>query len=161
MADEDRFKDNENGTLTDTKYNLTWTKEDSYQMRNKWCSWKGATNYIIWLNEQKFAGFDDWRLPKSQECRNLYDHECKNTDFDGDIVHIDYKFPEGCGSTYWYVEEHGTNAIVYNFYSDRAYQVRKKAKDEESMCCRAIRTSGPAVKKSGRLSNTGRSRREA
>jgi len=92
MADEDRFKDNENGTLTDTKYNLTWTKEDSYQMRNKWCSWKGATNYIIWLNEQKFAGFDDWRLPKSQECRNLYDHECKNTDFDGDIVHIDYKF---------------------------------------------------------------------
>jgi hypothetical protein len=56
------------------------------------------------------------------------------------------------------VEEHGTNAIAYNFYSDRAYQVRKKAKDEENMCCRAIRTSGPAVKKSGRLSNTGRSR---
>ena len=77
MANEDRFKDNENETLTDTKYNLTWTKQDSYQMRNKWCSWKGANNYINWLNEQKFAGFDDWRLPKSQECRNLYDHECK------------------------------------------------------------------------------------
>ena len=53
-----------------------------------------------------------------------------NTDFDGDIVHLDYKFPEGCGSTYWCEEEQGINAMVYNFYSDRAYQVRKKAKDE-------------------------------
>ena len=59
MSDEDRFKDNNNGTLTDTKYNLTWTKEDSYQMRKKWCSWKGANNYIGWLNEQNFAGFNE------------------------------------------------------------------------------------------------------
>ena len=50
--------------------------------------------------------------------------------------------------------------MAYNFYSDRAYQVRKKAKDDDNMCCRAIRTAGPAVKKSGRVSNTGRTRRE-
>ena len=56
MTDEERFKDNENGTISDTRYNLMWTKEDSYQMRNKWCAWKGAHNYIAWLNEQKFAG---------------------------------------------------------------------------------------------------------
>ena len=34
MTDEERFKDNENGTISDTRYNLMWTKEDSYQMRN-------------------------------------------------------------------------------------------------------------------------------
>ena len=38
--------------------------------------------------------------------------------------------------------------------------IGKKAKDEDNMCCRAIRTAGPPVKKSGRLSNTGRTRRE-
>ena len=46
MTDEERFKDNENGTISDTRYNLMWAKEDSYQMRNKWCAWKGAHNYI-------------------------------------------------------------------------------------------------------------------
>ncbi len=160
MSDEERFKDKEDGTILDSRYNLMWTKEDSYQMRNKWCSWKGANNYITWLNEQKYAGYEDWRLPKSQECRNLYDHESKNSDFNGDIVHIDFKFPEGCGSNYWCKEESGINAMAYNFYSDRAYQVRKKAKDDDNMCCRAVRTAGPTVKKSGRVSNTGRTRRE-
>ena len=160
MANEERFKDNEDGTISDTRYNLMWTKEDSYQMRKKWCAWKGANNFTAWLNEQKFAGHEDWRLPKSQECRNLYDHDSKNSDFNGDIVHLDFKFPEGCGSNYWCQEESGINAMAYNFYSDRAYQVRKKAKDDDNMCCRAVRTAGPAVKRSGRLSSTGRTRKE-
>lgn len=159
MSDE-RFIDNGDGTLTDTKYNLMWLKQDSYQMRGRWCSWKGAQKFAAFLNEQKFAGYDDWRVPKSQECRNLYDHDSKNSDLNGDIVHIDYKFPEGCGSTYWCIEEKGIDGMAYNFYSDRGYPVRKKASEEYQMSCRAIRSSGPAVKTSGRLSATGRSRRE-
>jgi len=160
MSNEDRFIDNENGTLTDKKYNLMWAKEDSYLMRGKWCNWMGAQKFIQWLNEQKFAGHDDWRVPTSQECRNLYEHECKNTDYDGGIVHIDLKFPEGCGSTVWSNEDKGINAMAYNFYSDRAYLIRKKTKDESQMTCRPIRTAGPPVKRQGRLSATGRSRRE-
>jgi len=156
----ERFTDNQDGTLTDTKYNKMWTREDSYQMRGKWCTWKGANKFAAWLNENKFAGYEDWRVPTSQECRNLYDHECKNSDVNGDIVHIDYQFPEGCGSTYWCVEEQGINAMAYNFYSDRGYMVRKKTSDESQMSCRAVRSSGPAVKSMGRLSATGRTRRE-
>ena len=106
------------------------------------------------------AGFDDWRLPKPQEARNLYDHESKNSDFNGDIVHIDFMFPEGCGFNYWCCEEKGINATAYNFYSDRAYQVRRKNSEEGFMSCRPVRTSGPPVKKMGRLSATGRTRRE-
>jgi len=155
----ERFKDNEDETLTDSKYNLTWLKKDYYQLREKWCSWKRANNFVARLNEEKFAGHDDWRLPTSQESRNLYDHECKNTDFNGDIVHLDYQFPEGCGFTYWCVEENGINAMAYNFYSDRAYQVRKKTSDESNMTCRPVRSSGPAVKTTGRTSLTGRTRR--
>ncbi|NIQ03873.1 MAG: DUF1566 domain-containing protein [Nitrospinaceae bacterium] len=160
MEEQDRFKDNENGTLTDTKYNLMWVKEDSWLMRGKWITWKAANKFVEWLNEQEYAGYSDWRLPSSQECRNLYDHECKNTDFNGDIVHIDYKFPEGCGSNYWCAEENGINAMAYNFYSDRAYLTRKKTKDEGNMSCRPVRTAGPKVKRAGRVSLTGRTRRE-
>jgi hypothetical protein len=160
MAEGERFTDNDDGTLTDAKYNKMWIKEDSYQMRGRWCSWKGAHKFVEWLNEQKFAGYEDWRVPKNQECRNLYDHESKNTDFNGDIVHIDYAFPEGCGSTYWCAEESGINGMAYNFYSDRAYLIRKKSADEGNMSCRAVRTSGKEIKQMGRLSATGRSRRE-
>jgi hypothetical protein len=159
MAEGDRFVDNGDGTVTDTKYNKMWMKEDSWQMRGKWLTWKAAHKFVAWLNEQNFAGYDDWRVPKNQECRNLYDHECKNTDFAGDIVHIDYIFPEGCGSTLWCNEEQGINGLAYNFYSDRGYQVRKKSSDEGNMGCRPIRSSGPEKKIQGRLSATGRSRR--
>lgn len=160
MSEEDRFKDNEDGTLTDTKYNLMWMKQDYYQHKGKWCSWKKANKYVEKLNEEPFAGYSDWRLPKNQECRNLYDHECKNSDFDGDIVHLDYKFPEGCGFTYWTCEENGLNATAYNFYSDRGYPVRKKTSDEGNMTCRAVRSSGPKVDKTGRTSLSGRSRKD-
>lgn len=160
MPEEERFIDNGDGTLTDTKYNLTWLKQDSYQTQGKWSSWKGANKFVAKLNEEKFAGYDDWHLPTPQQARNLYDHESKNTDFNGDIVHIDLQFPEGCGFTYWCSEENGFNAMAYNFYSDRGYLVRKKTSDESFMSCRPMRTSGPAIKKMGRLSATGRTRRE-
>lgn len=160
MSEEERFIDNGDGTLTDRKYNLTWLKLDSYQTKGKWCTWKGANKFVARLNEEKFAGYDDWRLPTPQQARNLYEHESKNTDFNGDIVHIDLLFPEGCGSTYWCSEENGFNAMAYNFYSDRGYLVRKKTSDEGFMSCRPVRTSGPEIKKMGRLSATGRTRRE-
>ena len=160
MSGEERFKDNGNDTLTDSKYNLTWFKQDYYQIKGKWCSWKKANRFVEKMNEEKFAGFDDWRLPKPQEARNLYDHESKNSDFNGDIVHIDFMFPEGCGFNYWCCEEKGINATAYNYYSDRAYQVRRKNSEEGFMSCRPVRTSGPPVKKMGRLSATGRTRRE-
>ncbi|MFQ5483529.1 MAG: DUF1566 domain-containing protein [Nitrospinaceae bacterium] len=155
----ERFTENGDNTVTDTKFKLMWTREDSYLMRGKWCNWMGANKFIAWLNEQKFAGHDDWRLPKSQECRNLYDHDSKNMDFNGDIVHIDYVFPEGCGFTYWCKEENGINAMAYNFYSDRGYQIRKTAKDDSFMSARAVRSVGVA-KVANRVSGTGRSRRE-
>ncbi len=155
----ERFIDNGNGTILDNKYKLMWAREDSYQMRGKWCNWKGANKYIAWLNEQKFAGYDDWRLPTSQECRNLYDHDSKNSDFNGDIVHLDFVFPEGGGFTYWCSEENGINAMAYNFYSDRGYLTRKTTKDEAFMCTRAVRTAGRA-KAANRVSITGRTRRD-
>lgn len=162
MAEEEseRFIDNGDDALLDTKYNLMWLRKDSYQIDGKWCTWKGAHKFVARLNEEKFAGFSDWRLPTSQDCRNLYDHDSKNTDFNGDIVHIDLKFPEGCGFNYWCGEENGMNAMAYNFYSDRGYLVRKKAADDSFMSCRAVRTAGASAKKMGRLSLTGRSRRE-
>jgi len=101
MAEGERFVDNGDGTLTDTKYKLMWLKVDSYQKRDKWCSWKGAHKFVARLNEKKLGGHEDWRLPKSQECRNLYDHDSKNTDFNGDIIRSLTGASRRTGSTPW------------------------------------------------------------
>ena len=66
MADGERFVDNGDGTVTDTKYNKMWMKEDSFLMRGKWLTWKASHKFVAWLNEQKFAGYDDWRVPKTR-----------------------------------------------------------------------------------------------
>jgi hypothetical protein len=155
----ERFTDNGDGTLTDTRYKMMWMKQDFYQIRGKWITWNSANKFVAMLNEKKYAGYEDWRLPTNQDCRNLYDHDCKNTDFNGDIVHIDYAFPEGCGFNYWCGEENGINAMAYNFYSDRGYWVRQSSAEESFMTCRAVRPAG-AVQVMHRVSNTGRSRRE-
>ena len=75
MSTEDRFIDNEDGTLTDTKFNLMWLKQDTYQLKGTWRSWKKAKKFVERLNEKKFAGYSDWRLPSSKDNRNLYDHD--------------------------------------------------------------------------------------
>ena len=64
MTEQERFIDNGDGTITDTRYNMMWLKQDSYQAKGKWCTWKGANKFTQKLNDEKFAGFDDWRLPK-------------------------------------------------------------------------------------------------
>ena len=55
MAEGERFVDNGDGTVTDTKYKLMWLKVDSYQKKGKWCSWKGAHKFVARMNEKKLV----------------------------------------------------------------------------------------------------------
>ena len=61
---EHRFTDNIDGTVTDNKYNLMWTKSAS----NGIGTWAGSIGYC---NGLSYAGYTDWRLPTETECHNL------------------------------------------------------------------------------------------
>ncbi len=64
-----RFKDNGNGTLTDSKTGLIWTKNAKLIGRK---DWKEALNYIVSMNEGKGTfGYTDWRLPDREELESL------------------------------------------------------------------------------------------
>ena len=66
------FIDNGDGTISDTLSSLMWKKDDSYKEFNYGITWFEAHDYCEMLNDKKFAGFDDWRLPSGEEAKSLF-----------------------------------------------------------------------------------------
>ncbi len=56
-----RYRDNGEGTITDTRTNLMWTKEDSYVTLGKCLGWDDSKEYVSRLNT---GGYNDWRMPQ-------------------------------------------------------------------------------------------------
>lgn len=97
------FVDNGNRTITDKQSNLMWTKDDSgagfsiginYQSSLDWdksgksdnnplkddarkngaMDWVEALAYVQKLNQEKYLGYSDWRLPSVKELHTLTDY---------------------------------------------------------------------------------------
>ncbi len=64
------FKDNGDGTITDSVTGLVWEKAGSHHM-----PFNKAQGYIDGLNKKKFAGFDDWRLPTLEKLASLLENK--------------------------------------------------------------------------------------
>ena len=60
IAAEERFVDNGDGTVTDTRRKIMWQKGDN----GKEVTFKGAQEYCKTL---RLGGYADWRLPKPDE----------------------------------------------------------------------------------------------
>jgi len=65
---ENDFADSGDGTITDRAIGLMWQKSgsDNYMTYNK------AEAYIRKLNDEKFAGYRDWRIPTLEELASLF-----------------------------------------------------------------------------------------
>ncbi len=61
------FKNNNNGTITDTATGLMWMKTDS----GKGMDWKDALSYAQIF---KHAEYDDWRLPNAKELQYIVNY---------------------------------------------------------------------------------------
>jgi hypothetical protein len=79
---ENDFVDNGNGTITDRATGLMWEGGGSPSAR----IFERSKFYVRKLNEDKFAGYSDWRLPTVEELASLL----KKDDNNG--IHIDPLF---------------------------------------------------------------------
>ncbi|MCD4754306.1 MAG: PEGA domain-containing protein [Deltaproteobacteria bacterium] len=104
ISSDGRFVDHRNGTVTDTKTGLMWTREDSYVHLDRYLNWEQSRSY---LNKLSTGGYSDWRLPTVAELREIYEIKKSNTDKDGDIIHIDPIFSSGGTFWSWSSEEQG------------------------------------------------------
>ncbi len=65
------FVDNGDGTILDRATGLMWQKSGSSRTKN----WKRGRMYLKQLNEDRFAGYSDWRIPTIEELASLVERE--------------------------------------------------------------------------------------
>lgn len=131
--------DNGDGTISDTYSSLMWKKDDSYKEYGYGITWFEAHDYCEMLNDKKFAGFDDWRLPSGEEAKSLFSFIQSNSDKDGAELHISDLFePEGGHNTWTYEEK-----PEYQQYAQKFSYVTGndmwEHKDNEYSHCRVTR----------------------
>ena len=115
---EQRFFDNEDGTVTDTWTKLMWMQEDSYLMLKKFLVYRHAKKLLDKLNAESFARHNDWRFPNKREAHSLFDKSKSTKDKYQMVICIDPIFTAGCGYDTWTSHTRGSvTAYAYSFNS--------------------------------------------
>ncbi len=104
---ENIYQDNGDGTVTDRRTRLMWQKEGSPAPM----TWTEAAEYAQKLNQDRFAGHADWRVPTVDELASLMERSWLNDD-----LFIDPVF--GSGQKYcWAADTRGVErAWKSNFH---------------------------------------------
>jgi len=99
--------DNGDGTITETKSQLMWTKKDSFADLGKCLNWHESKSYVESLTRD---GYTDWRVPLVREYGEIYDNTESNVmTMDHDLEHplaLSDLFADGAAYWYW-SSEHG------------------------------------------------------
>ena len=100
------FADNGDGTVTDPNTRLIWKKTDAWLDMHKFYTWQAHQEYVDKIIKDKFAGYDNWRIPTKSEAATLVDKtgtkQCE--DKNGTMFPIDPVFDAGCVSNTWILE---------------------------------------------------------
>ena len=109
----DRFVNNGDGTVTDTKTGLMWPAEDN----GTHISWTNARSYC---QSYSVGGHADWRMPTLAELQTLYDPVIQN-DRGYHITTFVSTTAESC----WASETRGNEAARFNFRYGQEYWLRQ------------------------------------
>ncbi|OGW14076.1 MAG: hypothetical protein A3K09_05550 [Nitrospinae bacterium RIFCSPLOWO2_12_FULL_47_7] len=122
---EERFIDNANETITDTLTGLTWFKKDSSQMTGRWMHLEKSGKLAQEMNALKFGGFDDWRIPKLEDVKTIFDKGFRNRDFGRTEIYIPSIFEAGGADCTWTDTVNGDRAMLYSFVKGRSAWINK------------------------------------
>ena len=111
-SSDGRFIDHGNGTITDTKTDLMWTKEDSYAALGRCLDWNASKSYVSRLNT---GGYNDWRIPTIKELKTIYEESKSNNSSKYGLIHLDVIFADGAAHCYWSseIDNSGQARVVF------------------------------------------------
>ena len=120
-----RFIDNGNDTVSDTQTELTWFKKDSRQVLGKWIHLEKAMKFAEEQNTANFGGFNDWRIPKLEDIKTIFDKSFSQKDFGNSEIHIPAEFePKGADCT-WTDTVNGERAMMFSLVKGRSSWINK------------------------------------
>jgi hypothetical protein len=121
-SSDGRYIDHEDGTITDTKTGLMWTKKDSHADLGKCLNWDASKSYVSKLTTGEYS---NWRLPTVKEYMGIYEEKKKNKG-----LHFDSIFTVAEGTFYWSSETVGSekarfvfflNGVVFEYFHGSCY----------------------------------------
>lgn len=107
--------DNGDGTVTDPNSGLMWKKSDAWLDMHRFYTWMDHREYVDKFNKEKFAGYDNWRIPNKAEAATIFDKTKKCMDKNGTMYSVDPIFESGGASNTWISECSDDNIIRYDF----------------------------------------------
>ena len=120
-----RFTDNGEDTILDTQTGLTWFKKDSRQIVGKWLHLEKAQKFAEEQNAANFGGFNDWRIPKLEDVKTIFDKSFSQKDFGNNEIHIPSDFePNGADCT-WTDTVNGDRAMLFSLVKGRSSWINK------------------------------------
>jgi hypothetical protein len=104
-----------------------WMKKDTWVNLGRLITWHESQELAKKMNEEKFAGYRNWRIPSASEAKYLFHRAASNTDVEGCEIHIDPVFTSGCGFSTWTSQTRGAKAaMAYDYRSDYEFWLAKK-----------------------------------
>jgi hypothetical protein len=135
-SQDKRFVDHGDGTITDTKTNLMWMKQESYQQTGHWITWLESFQYIKKINEDGFANYFDWQMPTLKDLKTLHEpHKTNSQQVGREMkIHIDPIFAKEGSGVWWALEDNGHfNAFGIEFNSGKRFSAPKKSKARKAV----------------------------
>lgn len=96
--------DNGDGTVMDPNSGLMWKKSDAWIDMHKFYLWSDHREYVDKFNKEKFAGYDNWRIPNKAEAMTIFDKTKECMDKNGTVFPLDPIFEAGGASNTWITE---------------------------------------------------------
>ncbi len=127
-----RFKDNGNGTITDTQTKHTWLRcavgmhwdGSSCAGKSLEYSYTEALEVTDELNEKRVGGRSDWRIPTIAELESIVEPRCFSPAINLDL------FPYSPQSGFWSSTDNPglltSRVMLLHFYNGNAYIANKK-----------------------------------
>src|SRR5712691_2636745 len=91
-----------NGTALDTRTNLMWMTQDFRNLEGRApASWDEAMAWAEKMNQQRYGGYSDWRVPTDTEYKTLYGPRRSKMSYAKQPVGYPEAFEDGGGEWFW------------------------------------------------------------
>jgi hypothetical protein len=92
----------DNGTALDTRTQLMWMTRDFRNIEGRAPNdWDEAMAWVEKMNQQRYGGYNDWRIPTVAEYKAVYDSKKTKQSHGGKRVGYPDVFVDGGGTWFW------------------------------------------------------------